>query len=130
MILDWCTVQTSASNIGKKQTHLPPSVLLARKEQKQILLEGASRFNDSPKKGIKYLKEQGVIVEDANGDFTESLAHFLMSTPKLNKKSLGEYLGRPDNIPLLQRFMRQFDFSNVSCATYFPTLAGCCYICI
>jgi brefeldin A-resistance guanine nucleotide exchange factor 1 len=80
--------------------------LLARKEQKQILLEGASRFNDSPKKGIKYLKEQGVIVEDENG--------FLMATPKLNKKSLGEYLGRPDNIPLLQRFMRQFDFSNVS----------------
>jgi len=99
-------------DFAQDPTHLPPSVLLARKEQKQILLEGASRFNDSPKKGIKYLKEQGVIVEDANGDFTESLAHFLMSTPKLNKKSLGEYLGRPDNIPLLQRFMRQFDFSN------------------
>ncbi|KAI8581103.1 hypothetical protein K450DRAFT_234658 [Umbelopsis ramanniana AG] len=93
-------------------THLPPSALLERKEQKHILLEGASRFNDSPKKGIKYLKEQGVIVEDEKGDFTDSLAHFLMSTPKLNKKSLGEYLGRPDNVPLLQRFMRQFDFSN------------------
>jgi brefeldin A-resistance guanine nucleotide exchange factor 1 len=97
-----------------KKTHLPPSALLERKEQKYILLEGASRFNDSPKKGIKYLKEQGVIVEDEKGDFTDSLAHFLMSTPKLNKKSLGEYLGRPDNVPLLQRFMRQFDFSNAS----------------
>jgi brefeldin A-resistance guanine nucleotide exchange factor 1 len=96
------------------QSFIPPSELLARKEQKQILLEGASRFNDSPKKGIQYLKEQRVIVEDANGDFTDSLAHFLMSTPKLNKKSLGEYLGHPQNVPLLKRFMRQFDFSNVS----------------
>lgn len=91
---------------------IPPSELLARKEEKQVLLEGASLFNDSPKKGIQYLKEQGVIVEDANGDFTDSLAHFLMSTPKLNKKSLGEYLGHPKNVPLLKRFMRQFDFSN------------------
>lgn len=51
---------------------------------------------------------------DENGDTTVSLAHFLRSTQQLNKKTLGEYLGKPDNLPLLQVFMRQFDFSGVS----------------
>ena len=60
------------------------------------------------------LLENGVIEKDKDGDTTESLAEFLRSTQQLNKKSLGEYLGKPENLPLLQVFMRQFEFAGVS----------------
>ncbi|KAI9270638.1 hypothetical protein BDA99DRAFT_546097 [Phascolomyces articulosus] len=86
-------------------------VLLEGKARKRLVLEGASLFNDSPKKGIKFLTENGVIEKDKEGDTTASLAEFLRSTQQLNKKSLGEYLGKPENLPLLQVFMRQFEFS-------------------
>ncbi|KAI8082800.1 uncharacterized protein BX664DRAFT_366573 [Halteromyces radiatus] len=84
--------------------------LLERKARKRIILTGSMLFNDNPKKGIAYLKENGIIQADASNDTKESLAHFLRSTQQLNKKSLGEYLGKPDNLDLLQVFMRQFDF--------------------
>ncbi|KAI7850967.1 hypothetical protein BDC45DRAFT_516867 [Circinella umbellata] len=86
-------------------------VLLEGKSRKRLVLKGAHLFNDSPKKGIKFLIENGVIEKDENGDTTESLAEFLRSTQQLNKKSLGEYLGKPENLPLLQVFMRQFEFA-------------------
>ncbi|CAO3610737.1 unnamed protein product [Cunninghamella echinulata] len=84
--------------------------LLRRKEKKKIVLTGASLFNESPKKGIEYLKEKGIITEDENGDSKKSLATFLRSTQQLNKKMLGEYLGKPSNLELLQEFMGQFNF--------------------
>lgn len=58
--------------------------------------------------------EHGIIEADKDGDMTSSLADFLRSTTQLNKKSLGEYLGKPENLPLLQVFMRQFHFEGVS----------------
>ncbi|KAI9494797.1 hypothetical protein BDB00DRAFT_817115 [Zychaea mexicana] len=86
-------------------------VLLELKSRKRLVLKGASLFNESPKKGIKFLIDNGVIEADKDGDTTESLAEFLRSTQQLNKKSLGEYLGKPDKLPLLQVFMRQFEFA-------------------
>lgn len=57
--------------------------------------------------------ENGIVVPDESGDVNVSLARFLGTTQQLNKKSLGEYLGRPENLSLLQVFMRQFEFSGV-----------------
>ncbi|ORX59019.1 Sec7-domain-containing protein [Hesseltinella vesiculosa] len=85
--------------------------LLERKARKRIVLEGALLFNESPKKGIEFLKENKIIVEDANGDINTSFAQFLLSTQQLNKKTLGEYLGKPTNFDLLQVYMRQFNFT-------------------
>ncbi|KAI9027406.1 hypothetical protein CLU79DRAFT_697591 [Phycomyces nitens] len=89
---------------------IPVDELLRRKARKKMILSGAALFNESPKKGIQYLTENGIIEADKNNDTKESLAYFLRSTQQLNKKSLGEYLGKPDNFELLQVFMRQFDF--------------------
>ncbi|KAI8068278.1 hypothetical protein BC940DRAFT_299601 [Gongronella butleri] len=86
--------------------------LLERKARKRVILEGALQFNESPAKGIAYLKEREIIKEDANGNVNASLAQFLRSTQQLNKKMLGEFLGKPANLELLQVFMRQFDFTN------------------
>ncbi|KAI8142216.1 hypothetical protein BJV82DRAFT_615987 [Fennellomyces sp. T-0311] len=99
------------NNTSSLSALTPPSVLLERKSRKRIVLEGATLFNENPKNGIQYLSENGIIVPDENGSTVESLAQFLKSTQQLNKKMLGEYLGKPDNLPLLQVFMRQFEFA-------------------
>lgn len=67
-------------------------------------------FNESPKKGIKFLCEKGIIETDENGNKDVSLSHFLRSTQQLDKKQLGEFLGRPENLDTLHVYMRQFDF--------------------
>ncbi|EIE78027.1 hypothetical protein RO3G_02731 [Rhizopus delemar RA 99-880] len=86
--------------------------LLERKRRKRLILEGAGRFNESPKKGIEFLLENGIITADENGNINKSLSNFLQSTQQLDKKALGEYIGRPENLELLQVYMRQFDFKN------------------
>lgn len=75
-----------------------------------MVLKGSRLFNESPKKGIKFLVENGVIEADENGDINTSLSNFLRSTQQLDKKALGEYLGRPENLEILKAYMQQFDF--------------------
>ncbi|KAI8095249.1 hypothetical protein BDF21DRAFT_405503 [Thamnidium elegans] len=84
--------------------------LLERKARKRLILKGSSLFNEKPKKGIKFLIEQGIITPDEEGNHEASLSHFLRSTQQLDKKSLGEFLGRPENFETLKVYMRQFDF--------------------
>ncbi|CAO3672875.1 unnamed protein product [Rhizopus microsporus] len=84
--------------------------LLERKRRKKIILKGASLFNESPKKGIAFLLENNIIVPDERNDINKSLSNFLRSTQQLDKKVVGEYLGKPENFDVLQAYMRQFDF--------------------
>ncbi|KAG1623531.1 hypothetical protein G6F45_010888 [Rhizopus arrhizus] len=65
------------------------------------------KFNESPKKSIAFLLENEILSSD---DFNTSLSNFLKSTQQLDKKTLGEYLGKPENLELVQVYMRQFDF--------------------
>ncbi|KAG1448307.1 hypothetical protein G6F56_008980 [Rhizopus delemar] len=88
--------------------------LLENKRRKILILEGAKKFNESPKKSIAFLLKNKIILPDENGNIHSSLAKFLRTTQQLDKKCLGEYLGKPDNFDLLQVYMRQFDFKNVS----------------
>ncbi|EIE86778.1 hypothetical protein RO3G_11489 [Rhizopus delemar RA 99-880] len=81
--------------------------LLERKRRKRLILEGAKKFNESPKKSIAFLLENEILSSD---DFNTSLSNFLKSTQQLDKKTLGEYLGKPENLELVQVYMRQFDF--------------------
>lgn len=74
-------------------------------------MKGSRLFNESPKKGIKFLVENGVIEADENGDINASLSHFLRFTQQLDKKALGEYLGRPENLETLKAYMDQFNFT-------------------
>ncbi|KAI7866257.1 hypothetical protein BDF14DRAFT_1728784 [Spinellus fusiger] len=96
--------------------------LKSRKSRKRIILQGSSIFNESAKKGIQFLQENGIVASETDSNYKESLATFLRSTQQLNKKMLGEYLGKPDNLPLLQVFMRQFDFKGKRMDEAFRTL--------
>lgn len=116
----------------KSQEYPPASSLLEAKSKKLILVTGAARFNKHPKGGIAYLEEHGIIDTTYNMDEkltdeekakarAQSLARFLKSTPRLDKKLLGEFLAKPDNIEILKAFIELFDFTNVSylCILYF-----------
>lgn len=79
-----------------------------------MLLDGAAAFNVKPKVGLKFLEEHGVIYNDDSISREESLARFLKTTPRLDKRLLGDFISRPDQIELLRAFMQLMDFDGVS----------------
>jgi brefeldin A-resistance guanine nucleotide exchange factor 1 len=87
--------------------------LLHAKSQKQLILTGALRFNTKPKLGLTFLEENRLIYAD---DLPRelSLAKFLRSCPKIDKKLLGDFLSKPENLEVLEQFMGLLDFKDVS----------------
>ncbi|CAO1624934.1 unnamed protein product [Sympodiomycopsis kandeliae] len=83
--------------------------LLKSRERKDAIIEGARRFNAKPKVGLAYLEEQGFISSDSEKK-AHSIASFLLSCPRLDKKLLGDYLTRPANADILLAFIEQLDF--------------------
>jgi brefeldin A-resistance guanine nucleotide exchange factor 1 len=86
---------------------LPSSKRLSQdKEYKRILFAGTTLFNAKPKDGLKYLQDHGLVdPRDARG-----LATFLKSNPRFDKKMLGEFLSRAENLAVLRAFIELFDY--------------------
>jgi brefeldin A-resistance guanine nucleotide exchange factor 1 len=78
-------------------------------------LTGAARFNTKPKTGLAFLEENGLIYADLSDtvDKPLSLARFLKSCSRLDKRLLGDFISKPDNIDVLKAFIGLFDFQNV-----------------
>ncbi|KAF0385373.1 Sec7-domain-containing protein [Gigaspora margarita] len=109
--LAWDKMSATEYNAGlRPNTYPSASDLLRLKQQKQILREGAARFNENPKTGIEFLEANGIIYNDPTIDRNTSLALFLKSTPRLNKKLLGDFLSKPSNFDILKAFVKLFDF--------------------
>lgn len=90
------------------------SAVLSSKSSKRRLLEGAAAFNLKPKVGLKYLEEHGLIyAEQPPIPRPESLARFFRNAPKLDKKVLGEFISRPEQLDVLKAFMQGLDFKGV-----------------
>jgi hypothetical protein len=85
------------------------------KSRKKLVLAGAARFNSKPKSGIAFLEENKLIYSDLSPDISRarSLAIFLKSCTRLDKRLLGDYISKPDNLELLKEFLGLFDFKNV-----------------
>jgi len=85
-----------------------PADLRERRNNKEIIVKGASKFNENPKAGIAFLGSQGVIdnVEDP-----ASVARFLRSTTRVDKTVLGDFLTKKNNEKILDAFMNTFDFT-------------------
>ncbi len=83
------------------------------KSQKKLVLTGAARFNAKPKAGILFLEENKLIYTDPNEPRARSLAMFLKSSTRLDKRLLGDFISKPDNIEILKAFIGLFDFKNV-----------------
>lgn len=96
-----------------------PETLTSRKDRKGVLLIGAALFNAKPKQGLAMLEKEGIITPDS-GPGTEAekrtrgIAKFLRQSTRLDKRLLGDYISRPDQLDLLKAFMSLFDFRGVS----------------
>ncbi|ORX34283.1 putative golgi-specific brefeldin a-resistance guanine nucleotide exchange factor 1 [Kockovaella imperatae] len=92
------------------------------KARKAVFLAGAAAFNTKPRQGIAYLEEKGVIAPDDKDEGTpeqkrtKAIARFLKQSSRLDKKLLGDYISRPDQIELLTAFIKLFDFRGKSVA--------------
>lgn len=93
-----------------------PDSLLHAKSQKKLILTGASRFNAKPKTGLAFLEENGLIYADLSDEVDKplSLARFLKSCTRLDKRLLGDFISKPDNIEILKAFIGLFDFKDAS----------------
>jgi brefeldin A-resistance guanine nucleotide exchange factor 1 len=88
---------------------------MQRKSKKRLILTGAARFNSKPKTGLAFLEENGLIYHDLSDEVThaQSLAKFLKSSTRLDKKLLGDFISKPENIDVLKAFVGLFDFREV-----------------
>lgn len=97
--------------------HYPSSeVLLQEKSRKKLYLTGVSRFNTKPKLGLSFLEENKLIYADLSDtiDKPKSLAIFLKNCNRLDKRLLGDFISRPENLDVLKAFIQLFDFTDVS----------------
>ncbi|ORY28981.1 hypothetical protein BCR39DRAFT_467884 [Naematelia encephala] len=103
------------------QSYPAADALKSRKARKGTLLTGLHMFNTKPKTGLAFLEKEGLIVSDTRaGTDAEkrnlAIAKFLRSSSRLDKKLLGEYISRPDQLDLLKAFIALFDFKGKSIA--------------
>ena len=96
------------------QDFVSPQDLIQTKAQKKLVLTGAAKFNAKPKTGLVFLEENRLIYADPSEPRPLSLAKFLKSSSRLDKRLLGDFISRPDNIEVLKAFLGLFDFKNVS----------------
>ncbi|KAI3661198.1 hypothetical protein MP638_005635 [Amoeboaphelidium occidentale] len=85
----------------------------AEEEFLRVIQAGKRRFNISPEKGIKYLRENKFFENDP--PHAEDIARFLFTdNGMLSKKIIGEYLGAPENTAVLEAFVDRFSFNMLS----------------
>ncbi|RYP02601.1 hypothetical protein DL764_005727 [Monosporascus ibericus] len=80
--------------------------LREERRKKKIVVKGTSKFNEAPKEGLGYLKQQGIIEDNPI-----SVATFLKSTSRISKTVLGEFISKKGNEEYLEAFISLFDFS-------------------
>ncbi|ODH38979.1 hypothetical protein ACO22_02069 [Paracoccidioides brasiliensis] len=85
-----------------------PSQIEKVKQRKIALTNAIRQFNFKPKRGIKVLLSEGFIRSDSPAD----IASFLIRNDRLDKATLGEYLGEGDaeNIAIMHAFVDCMDF--------------------
>ena len=94
------------------------------KSRKQVIITAADRFNTKPKTGIAYMEEHGLIYHDLSDEVTKekSLAKFLRSCSRLDKRVLGEYISKNGNDDVLKAFLETFDFRGVRASRCLQTV--------
>lgn len=100
---------------------VPVEQLAKDKDRKAVLIAGIEQFNVKPKVGLEFLRKNGVIVPDDGPGTDEdrmrrATARFLKSSSRLDKRELGDYISRPDQIDLLKEFIGLFDFKGKTIA--------------
>eukprot|EP00834_Sanchytrium_tribonematis_P003784 NODE_159_length_15043_cov_0.440444.p1 type:complete len:996 gc:universal NODE_159_length_15043_cov_0.440444:3576-6563(+) len=79
--------------------------------RKQIVKTCSKVFDRDIKKGLELFQAYGFLPENLIENSSET-AIFLKSCKNLSKSKLGEFLGKPQNLPILKEFVNTFDFSH------------------
>ena len=95
------------------QGYPPIQGLLDKKSTKNLVSAGVLRFNANPKSGVAYLEENGLIYADPDVPRPRSLAEFLKKCTRVDKRILGDFISKPDNLNVLEAFIGLFDFKHV-----------------
>ena len=87
--------------------------LRRNRDVKRRLISCAEHFNKSPKKGLAYMQEIGLLPEPLEAN---AVARFFKHAPGLDKETLGEYLGDPKDfmVEVLKEYCATFDFHGVT----------------
>ncbi|XGW13828.1 hypothetical protein V3C99_000264 [Haemonchus contortus] len=90
-------------------SHRMPTMeqVIDQKKRKRIFAEGTELFNQSPKKGIEYLREKGLLDADA-----KSVVNWLRTNPQLDKKKIADYICSRKHADVLEAFVQSFPFEN------------------
>ena len=105
---------TGADATGTPGTPLvedDPDELERAKQRKMAMDVAVRQFNFKPQRGIKYLIQEGFIKSNSPQD----IANFLSNNNRINKASLGEFLGEgePENVATMHAFVDGMDFTRV-----------------
>ncbi|WFD35252.1 GDP/GTP exchange factor for ARF [Malassezia cuniculi] len=87
--------------------------LHSQHERKALLARCAAEFNRKPAAGIASLEAAGLVDVNARAN---SIARFLKESADVDKRLLGDYLSRPDNIAILAAFIDLFNFHGIDVA--------------
>ena len=62
------------------------------------------------------MEENGIIYTDLGPEMSKprSLAVFLKTCTRIDKRLLGDFISKPENLDVLKEFMALFDFKDVS----------------
>lgn len=60
-----------------------------------------------------FLEENKLIYADPDIPRPRSLAGFLKTCARIDKRILGDFISKPDNLDVLEAFIGLFDFKNV-----------------
>jgi brefeldin A-resistance guanine nucleotide exchange factor 1 len=103
-------VQSIADRLEEEQVveGLPSADQLRDKRAlKAVIIRGATKFNENPKKGIAFLASQGIIKDP---DDPHCIAEFVKGTTRIDKRVLGEFISKKSNEDILKAFLNLFDF--------------------
>ena len=102
------TIEASLVKIHSKAEIEDLKNLLDQRRIKMIYSEASVLFNSNPKEAFPFLQQKGLLSSEPT---KTEIASFLRKAQGLDKKSLGEYLAKPDNIEILREFFSAFKFS-------------------
>ncbi|CAH6722603.1 ARF guanine-nucleotide exchange factor 2 [[Candida] jaroonii] len=88
----------------------PPKLIL-NKKNKNLFIKCTDIFNKKPSQGIKALFDEGFLKDE--NDIKEIAEFIYNKSGRLNKKVLGEFLGKSSNKELLKYFIELFDFEGL-----------------
>ncbi|KAK2745668.1 guanine nucleotide exchange protein for ADP-robosylation factor [Myotisia sp. PD_48] len=85
-----------------------PSEIEKAKQRKTAFTNAIQTFNTKPKRGMKLLLSEGFIPSDSPAD----IANFFLRNDRLDKTTLGAYLGEgdPQNVAIMHSFVDAMDF--------------------